>query len=302
MSDNDGHKKADLFCKAVKARIGTLSAPKMNQDMLTFVAENLASESSFKAILGNAGPQALKLRRRRQAFLLYKPYVDLVADVNDQNPSCKADGANVDSCYKEFVFSAFKEILVLDTMYEQVRISGDAINPNGYFRAYGASADQIHMSIGGLNGFPAQGEPTLVSYLVMALDGMENGTQSVGIGGSLPQVQPQAQSPATTQLLEKRGREGDGMVQQTTPPYGWVCAFCHKPNHNAMQCRNRIKEEKKQRGSGGFSGVQQPQQYRPPMTAPAQVGPGLSTGPSSTSDDHEKFLQFKKFYEWSKSH
>jgi len=58
-SDNDGHKKADLFCKAVKARIGTLSAPKMNHDMLKFVAENLATESAFKAILGNAGPQAI---------------------------------------------------------------------------------------------------------------------------------------------------------------------------------------------------------------------------------------------------
>ena len=290
---NDGHKKADIFCKSVKARIGSLDAPKLHKDLLTFVSENLATDSAFKALMGNQGKQAQALRKRRQAFLTIRAYVELVDDVNDTNPSCKADGAAADKCYKEFVFGAFKEILVLDTMYEQARINADAINPNGYYRAFGATADQIHMSTGGLAGFLAHGEPTLVSYVVSAMDAVEIGSPSQ-IANSAPLAQMNVTSPMQPVSDLKRGREGEGMIQLTSPPYGWVCAFCLKPNHSENVCRIRIKEEKKR--------VTQHQQH--PVTKPIAYGqtPVANTGAMTFSaGEQEQFLAFKKYCEWAKS-
>lgn len=297
---NDGHKKADIFAKSVKSKIGTLAAPKLSLDMLTFVAENLESEAPFKAINGNNSKQAQALRKRRQAFLMVKGYAELVCDVNDQNPSCHADGPAVDACVKEFVYGAFKEILTLDTMYEQVRIGGDPINPNGYYRAFGATADHIHMSTGGLTGFLTQGEPTLVTLLVTAIEAQEaSGTAH----GSVLNIAPMTggQGFGMPHQEAKRGREGEGMIQQTVPPYGWVCAFCQKPNHSALVCRNRIKEEKKQR-----TGQQQQQhgtQQRPsffsaPMSGLPVQGAAAAAGMTLTPEEQDRFNSFKRFCEW----
>ena len=295
---NEGHKKADIFCKSVKTRIGTAAAPKLSPEALGFVAENLASDSAFKAINGNNGKQAQALRKRRQAFLSIKSYVELIDDVNDQNPSCKADGAGVEKCYKEFVFGAFKEILVLDVMYEQVRIGGDPINPNGHYRAFGATADQIHMSTGGLSGFLTQGEPTLVSMMVMAIEAQENANSSTGVIPPPLMVTPPHHNPVQHQPLDhgKRDRETstEGKVQMTVPPFNWVCAFCHKPSHSSLVCRDRIKQDKA-RMRGGFNGGQQtpPQQRTPPqVTSPATPTTGGSI---------EEFNQFKRYQEWLKS-
>lgn len=296
---NDGHKKADIFCKSVKARIGSLDAPKLHKDLLTFVSENLTTDSAFKALMGDQGKQAQALRKRRQAFLTIRAYVELVDDLNDNNPSCKADGV-VDKCIKEFVFGAFKEILVLDTMYEQARIKADAINPNGYYRAFGATADQIHMSTGGLSGFLAHGEPTLVSYVVAAMEAMENGspaqalTQASTVGLAQGVGSAHSSVPVIPDL--KRGREGEGMIQQTTPPYGWVCAFCLKPNHSALVCRLRIKEEKKR------NSLQQPQQH--PAARPTVFGQtplGNAGAMAISTEEQERFVAFKKYCEWAKS-
>jgi len=292
-SNNDGHKKADLFVKARIAKIGTIAAPKLNQDTLTWVAENLTSDHPFKGIsVTSTSKQAKQLRDRRRAFMMVQGYVDLVEDVNDQNPSCKADGVGVDQCMKVFVFGGFREILVLETMHEQVKIGGEPINPNGYFRAFAASADQIHLSQGGLSTFLTQGEPSLVSYMVIALEAMENPstvlppmTVSAGQFGMASFAAPALLPPPPSMMeIAKRARETTGMIQQTTPPYLWVCEFCHKPSHSANVCRLRLKEEKKQKQMGT--------QFRANGTT--------TSTPQPTGSAMDNAELFKKFEEWRK--
>lgn len=298
-NESDGSKKAALFTKATKAKIGTLLAPKMDKDLLGFVAENLASETPFKSLVGNVSKHAQAVRRRRQAFLSVKPYVELVEDINDNNPSLGADSANVNTCIKEFVFGAFKEILVLSTMYEQCKIGAEQINPDGYYRAFGATSDQIHLSTGGLTGYLTYGEPTMVSMLVARIEAQESAS-AVGTGFTTPMTGAPNMALFTgtgspSSLVDKRPRDHDGMVQQTTPPYGWVCAFCLKPNHSATVCRVRIKEEKKRIASQS-SGTPVVMQRPPPQP---QMNPAGGAASTAGGDDLD-FAAFKRFQAWQK--
>jgi len=282
---SDGSKKAALFVKAVKVKIGSLEAPKLDQEMLGFVAEHLGSDAPFKAILSNNSKGALALRKRRLAFLTVKPYAELCDDLNNDNPTCGCEKPGVSPCIRVFVYGAFREILVLYHMYDNIRNGGEGINPDGYYRAFGAHADQIHLATGGLAAFLTQGEPTVVSLIMKAMDAVEVTTHGV------PPIAPMQFShlqPAFVASHDlKRGREQEGMVQQTVPPYGWVCAFCQKPNHSANVCRIRIKEEKKQRGQW---------QQRPVGNAPQ-----ASTTAPHVQGQEADFEMFKRFEQWRKA-
>jgi len=291
--ESDSSKKAAIFVKATRAKIGSEDTPKLDVDTLTFVSENMVTEPAFKALVGINTPHVKTLRMRRQAFLTIRAYVDVCEDVNNENPSCKADGAGVNRCVKKFVFDCFREIFVLAQMYEHCRNGGEPINPNGWFRAAGTSAEQIHLSTGGLASFLQYGEPTLVSYIVMALEARESTLpppMQLLVAGSIQGHQMAPQTLGQVEVHPKRQREAEGMRQQTVPPYEWVCSFCGKPRHSAMVCRDRLREEKKQK-------AQLHQLQSPVRAPPAQL---TTSGVPPTADEAEAYARFQRFESWMK--
>jgi len=293
--ESDSSKKAAIFVKATRAKIGTEDVPKLDVDTLAFISENMVTEPAFKALVGINGPHVKTLRMRRQAFLTIRPYVDVCEDVNNDNPSCKADVAGTNKCVKKFIFDCFREIFVLAQMYEHCRNGGEPINPNGWFRAAGTSAEQIHLSTGGLTSFLQYGEPTLVSFIVMALEARESTVPPSMPLPSLGGIQghpvvPQTSNLGLAEVHPKRQREAEGMRQQTFPPYEWVCSFCGKPRHNAMVCRDRLREEKKQK-------AQLHQLQGPVRAPPAQP---ITSGVPPTADEAEAYARFQRFESWMK--
>ena len=246
---SDGSKKAALFVKAVKVKIGSLEAPKLDQEMLGFVAEHLGSDAPFKAILGNNSKGALALRKRRLAFLTVKPYAELCDDLNNDNPTCGCEKPGVSPCIRVFVYGAFREILVMYHMYDNIRNGGEGINPDGYYRAFGAHADQIHLATGGLAAFLTQGEPTVVSLITKAMDAVE--VTNHGVQPIAP-MQFSHLHPAFVASHDlKRGREQEGMVQQTMPPYSCGCVRSVK---GPITRRTYVELESRKRRSSVDSG------------------------------------------------
>ena len=239
MADNEnplasiaGKHQADIFVSHREKAIGSLAAPSASDELIDWNDEHIAGMSPFGALQDPCKRE--KLMIRRQALRYIQAYYGFAMTIKRSDRTCSVLASSNESIRSIF-FDFLKEVRTLQAMYEDIRSNGPGINPDGYFRALGATAEQIRLNVGGLASYMANGEPTMITVVIKGL--------SPSVPVALQQITPVPTSTNAATGSELKGhsdtrkRDGDNRPERE-------CYYCGKKGHTANVCHQRKRDER----------------------------------------------------------
>jgi len=235
LADLAGKHQADIFVRLREKTIGSLGSPSASDEIIEWLDEHLAGMTPFGAI--HDPVKRDKLMVRRQALRYIQAYHGFTMSIKRSDRTCSVLPSS-NECIRQVFFDFLKEVRILQAMYEDVRRKGPGINPDGYFRALGATAEQIRLNVGGLASYMANGEPTMVTVVMKGLNlSSSSSVVLVPPHGIMPTTGTTSSEGPKAEGGDTRKREGELRPERE-------CYYCGKKGHTANVCHARKRDER----------------------------------------------------------
>jgi len=225
--------QADLFVQTREKAIGSLAKPAASDELIDWNDEHIAGQAPFSAVTDPIKKE--KLMARRLAIRMNSVYHSFAMTIKRADRSCSLT-ENSHESFRCVFFDFLREVQTLRAMYEDLRSNGPGVNPDGYFRALGATVEQIRINVGGLAAYISHGEPSTVSIILK------------GLGASSAQVPLTLPSGGSDASGGSHGGNADANTARKRnaddPRPERVCTYCGKNGHTASVCHARKRDEK----------------------------------------------------------
>ena len=226
--------KATAYERARRKDIGTVALPTVSAFLVAFIGLMLA-QNPFPEIVDNA--RRADVLERLRAILSNAAFVRWLTAVQTANGGITAASPEYQ---REQHFENLNEVRVMMTSVYAARAGRPAPNPDGVYAANRATAQDMHITTGGLREFLNYGAPSPVSVIMGGRRALAATQEPVPVAA--PQYFPQGAQAGANPPAGPPQRQAGKAPQAPQAPQ--VCQYCGKNGHAAAVCRTRLADER----------------------------------------------------------